>query len=154
MNEKETILLVDDGENDICLVRLAFKSAEITNPIQEAHNGDEAIAYLLGEPPFDDRARFPLPAVILLDLNMPRRNGFEVLEWLRAQPGLKRLTVIVLSASLRQEDVDRAFDLGVNSFLVKPTSFEGLTSIARCLRDWIACTQFPRLADAMPRHES
>ena len=153
MNEKETILLVDDSENDICLVRLAFKTAEITNSIQEAHNGDEAIAYLLGEPPFDDRASFPLPAVMLLDLNMPMRNGFGVLEWLRAQPALRRLPVIVLTASLRQEDVDRAFDLGANSFLVKPTSFEGLTSIARCLRDWLSCIQFPRLADAVARNE-
>lgn len=153
MNEKETILLVDDSENDICLVRIAFKNAEITNPIQEAHNGDEAIAYLQGDPPFDDRARFRLPAVMLLDLNMPRRNGFQVLEWLRAQPSLKRLTVIVLTASLREEDVDHAFDLGANSFLVKPSSIEALTNIGRSLRDWIACTRFPRLAGAVARPE-
>lgn len=146
MNENRTILLVDDSENDICLVRIAFEKAEITNPIQEAHNGDEAIAYLQGEPPFDDRSKFPLPALMLLDLNMPMRNGFQVLEWLRAQPGLKRISVVILTASLREEDVDRAFDLGANSFLVKPSSIEGLTSIGRCLRDWIACNQFPQLA--------
>lgn len=146
MNEKQTILLVDDSADDIFLVRAAFEAAKVTNPIQEAHNGAEAIAYLQGKPPFNDRTRFPLPIVMLLDLNMPMRNGFQVLEWLRAQPGLKRLTVIIFTASLRDEDVDRAFDLGANSFLVKPTSIEALTTIARCLGDWIACTQFPQLA--------
>ena len=147
MNENRTILLVDDSENDICLVRIAFDKAEIANPIQEVHNGDEAIAYLQGEPPFEDRSKFPLPALMLLDLNMPTRNGFEVLEWLRAQPGLKRISVVILTASLREEDVDRTFDLGANSFLVKPSSIEDLTSIARCLRDWMNCTQFPHVAE-------
>ena len=151
MNENQTILLVDDSDNDIFLVRTAFENAKLTNPIQETHNGDEAIAYLQGKPPFQDRTRFPLPALMLLDLNMPRRNGFQVLEWLRRQPGLKRLTVIILTASLREEDVDRAFDLGANAFLVKPSSIEGLTSIGRCLRDWIGCTHFPHLAEAAPK---
>ena len=147
MNENRTILLVDDSENDICLVRVAFSKAEITNPIQEVHNGDEAIAYLQGEPPFDDRSKFPLPALMLLDLNMPTRNGFEVLEWLRSQPGLKRINVVILTASLREEDVDHAFDLGANSFLVKPSSIEGLIAISRCLRDWINCTHFPQVPE-------
>lgn len=149
MNETQTILLVDDSENDICLVRIAFKTADITNPIQEAHNGEEAIAYLQGEPPFDDRARFPLPTIMLLDLNMPMRDGFEVLKWLRAQPELKRLTVIILTASLREEDVARCFDLGANSFLVKPGSIEDLTSIGRCLNGWMGCCHFPQLAEAI-----
>ena len=146
MNEDRTILLVDDSLDDIFLVRTAFENAKLTNPIQEVHNGDEAIAYLQGESPFDDRSKFPLPALMLLDLNMPTRNGFEVLEWLRAQPVLKRINVIILTASLREEDVDRAFDLGANAFLVKPSSIQDLTSIARCLRDWMNCIQFPQLA--------
>ncbi len=149
MNEPHTILLVDDSADDIFLVRAAFKNANVTIPIQEARNGAEAIAYLQGEPPFDERARFPLPAVMLLDLNLPMRNGFQVLEWLRGRPGLKRLTVIVLTASLREEDVDRAFDLGANAFLVKPTSIETLTAIAGRLRDWLNCTRFPRLTDTV-----
>ncbi len=150
MNEAHTILLVDDSENDLCLVRIAFDKAQVPNPIQEVHNGDEALAYLQGEPPFDDRGKFPLPAVVLLDLNMPMRDGFEVLEWLRAQPLLRRLTVIILTASLREEDVERAFDLGANSFVVKPSSIEGLTTIARSLRDWIGCTHFPQLTQPAP----
>ena len=145
MNEKQTILLVDDSENDICLVRIAFKNGGLINPIQEVHNGEEAIAYLQGKPPFDDRTKYPLPGLMLLDLNMPRCDGFQVLEWLRAQPGLKRLNVIILTASLREEDVDRAFDLGANSFLVKPSSIEALTSMGRALGDWIGCTRFPQL---------
>ncbi len=147
MNEKQTILLVDDTRNDIWLVRRAFKNAQVLNPIQEAHNGDEAIAYLQGEPPFDDRARFPVPGVMLLDISMPRRNGFQVLEWLRGQPGLKRLIVIIFTASLRDEDIDRAFDLGANFFIVKPNGLESLITIARCLRDWMECSQFPQLDD-------
>lgn len=143
MNENRTILLVDDSENDICLLRIAFGKAGITNPIQEVHNGDQAVAYLQGNPPFDDRGKFPLPALMLMDLNMPTRNGFEVLEWLRAQPGIKRINVVILTASLREEDVDRAFDLGANSFLVKPSSIEGLISMCRTLRDWLACCHFP-----------
>lgn len=153
MNENRAILLVDDSENDICLVRVAFDNAGITNPIHEVHNGDEAVAYLQGEPPFEDRSRFPLPALMLLDLNMPTRNGFQVLEWLRAQPGLKRINVVIFTASLREEDVDRAFDLGANSFLVKPSSIEGLTAICRCLRDWMGCTHFPQLVDAVAPFE-
>ncbi|HEY5910532.1 MAG TPA: response regulator [Verrucomicrobiae bacterium] len=147
MNQNRTILVVDDNVDDIFLVRTAFTNAKLNTPIQEVHNGDEAIAYLQGDPPFDDRSQFPLPALMLLDLNMPMRNGFQVLEWLRAQPGLKRINVVIITSSLREEDVDRAFDLGANSFIVKPSSIEGLTAIGRCLRDWINCTQFPHVAE-------
>ena len=131
-------------------MQIAFKNAELNNP-QEAHNGEEAIAYLKGESPFSDRTRFPLPAVMLLDLNMPMMDGFGVLKWLRAQPGLKRLTVVILTASLREEDVERAFDLGANSFLVKPSSIEGLTTIARSLRDWLRYIHLPPLNAVVKR---
>jgi len=151
MNEQQSILLVDDSENDISLLRISFDAAELKNPLHEVHNGDEAVAYLQGESPFSDRHKFPLPVLMLLDLNMPMRNGFEVLEWLRVQPGLKRLSVVILTASLREEDVDRAFDLGANAFLVKPSSIEALTAIGRCLRDWIGCTHFPQLNELVRR---
>jgi CheY-like chemotaxis protein len=113
--------------------------------VQEVHNGEEAIAYLKGETPYSDRDRFPLPAVILLDLNMPMKNGFDLLEWLRTQPVLKRITVVILTASMRREDVQRAFDLGANSFLVKPSAMEDLTAMIRTLGDWLRLNHFPPL---------
>lgn len=145
MNEKQTILLVDDSEDDLFLMRTAFKKAEFESPLQEVRNGEEAIAYLKGDDPYSDRNKFPLPAVMLLDLNMPMKNGFDVLTWVRTQAGLKRLSIIVLTASMRAEDVERAFDLGANSFLVKPSSLEALATMIRCLRDWIQINHFPSL---------
>ena len=145
MSEKQTILLVDDSENDLFLMRAAFKKAEFNNPLQEVHNGEEAIAYLKGDDPYSDRHMFPLPAVMLLDLNMPMKNGFDVLTWVRTQTGLKRLSIIVLTASMRTEDIERAFDLGANSFLVKPGNIDALVAMSRCLRDWIQINHFPAL---------
>jgi len=148
MNEKRTILLVDDSEGNLLLVRAAFQMAKCHNPLQEVHNGEEAIAYLKGEGPYGARKKFPLPTVMLLDLNMPKKNGYEVLAWVRAQPVLKRLAVIILTASTRIEDVERAFDLGATSFLVKPLSLAELTAMLRCLGDWIQINQFPPLDEA------
>lgn len=145
INNNQTILLVDDSENDLFLMRRAFEKAEFNNPLQEVHNGADAIAYLKGEEPYDDRSKHPLPILMLLDLNMPMKDGFEVLQWLRAQPGLKRLTVAVLTASMRAEDVNRAFDLGANSFLVKPGRMEDLISMLRSLREWLRYNHFPAL---------
>ncbi len=145
MNERATILLVDDSENDLLFMRAAFKKAEFNNPLQEVHNGEEAIAYLKGDGSYGDRSRFPLPMIMLLDLNMPMQNGFDVLTWVRAQAGLKRLTIIVMTASMRAEDVEQAFDLGANSFLVKPSNLEALTAMIRSLRDWVRINQFPSL---------
>jgi CheY-like chemotaxis protein len=145
MHEGQTILLVDDSENDLILMRAAFKRAKCHTPLQEVRNGEEAIAYLKGEGPYGDRNRFPLPTLMLLDLNMPKKNGFEVLAWVRAQPVLKRLAIIILTASMRSEDVERAFDLGATSFLVKPNTLEALAAMMRCLGEWIQINQFPRL---------
>jgi CheY-like chemotaxis protein len=151
VNEKQTILLVDDSKDDLVLMRMAFKKAEFVTSLQEVHNGEEAIAYLKGEGPFIDRDKFPLPAVMLLDLNMPMTNGFGVLEWVRRQPLLKRMSVIILTASMRLEDVERAFDLGATSYLVKPGGMEELTAMIRCLRDWLKLNHFPPLNTAVKR---
>lgn len=147
MPHRRTILLVDDSENDLLFMRRAFKKAESSIPLQEVCNGEEAIAYLKGEGPYNDRNKFPLPKVVLLDLNMPKKDGFDVLTWVRAQPVLKRLAIIILSASTRAADVDRAFDLGATSFLVKPGNLETLAAMVRCLDGWIKINEFPSVHD-------
>lgn len=151
VNEKQPILLVDDSEDDLLLMRHAFKAAAFNAPLQFVHNGEEAIAYLKGEGAYSDRSKFPLPVVMLLDVKMPRMNGFDVLTWVRAQPVLKRLSIIILTASLRIEDVERAFDLGANSFLVKPGKMNELITMMLRLRDWLEYNHFPSLTDAGSR---
>ncbi len=143
MREDQTILLVDDSENDVLLMRMAMRKADFRNPVQIAPNGEVAISYLAGEGIYRDRVQYPLPSVMLLDLNMPRKSGFEVLSWVRSQPAWRHLTVIILTASMRMDDVDRAFELHANSFLVKPATLEELSAMIRCLRDWLKYNHFP-----------
>ena len=143
MSEKDTILLADDSESDLMLLRVAFQKAAFKNPLQSVSNGEEVVSYLQGAGVYGDRSRYPLPAVIVLDLNMPLRSGFDVLTWMRTQPALKRVSIVVLTASTRTEDVERAFDLGASSYLVKPSTLEDLTDMIRCLRDWLRINQFP-----------
>jgi CheY-like chemotaxis protein len=151
VNLHHTVLLVDDSENDLFLTRSAFKHAGYSGPLQEVHNGEEAIAYLKGEGRYSDRSKFPLPAVMLLDLNMPLKNGFDVLKWLRAQTEFKSMSVVVFSASMRTEDIAQAFELGANSFLVKPGALDEQIKLIRCLRDWLEYNHFPPLNDTVRR---
>ena len=130
------ILLVEDDPNDIILIKRAFLKAGSVNPVRVVEDGDAAVAYLAGENSYADRERYPMPALVLLDLKLPRRSGFEVLKWLRQQPGLKRLPVIILTASEKTKDINRAYDLGANSYLVKPVSFDDLLSIVKTLGLW------------------
>jgi CheY-like chemotaxis protein len=149
MNQEQTILLVDDSENDLLLMRHAFRAAEFDASLQFVHSGEDAILYLKGEGTYADRDKFPLPAVMLLDLNIPKMSGFDVLAWVRAQPVIKRLPVIVLTASIRREDVERAFDLGANAFLVKPGKMNELVTMTLRLRDWLEYNHFPLLDVAL-----
>lgn len=145
MDEQPTILMVDDSENDLFFLRLAFEKARFGAALQEAGDGAQAIAYLQGTDRYSDRAAFPLPMLMLLDLNMPLPNGFDVLTWVRAQSGLKRLSIVVLSASMRAEDIEKAFDLGATAYLVKPRNLETLVTMIQSLRDWVRVAQFPSL---------
>jgi len=147
MMTTQSILLVDDSENDIFLMHRAFKKAEFNAPVHEVHDGEEAIAYLAGEGQYHDRAQFPLPCLIFLDLNMPRKNGFEVLAWIRTQPVFNPIAIVVLTASARPEDIQRTFDLGATYFLVKPSNTTVLATMLQSLRDWTRLNHFP------PRNE-
>jgi CheY-like chemotaxis protein len=145
MNEGQTILLVEDCENDLTFMRHAFQQARSNHPLQEVRNGEEAIAYLKGEGKYGDRNKFPLPIVMLLDLNLPKKNGYDVLTWVRAQPNLKRLAIIILTASTRIEDVECAYYLGATSYLAKPSNLETLEAMVRCLCDWVQINHFTQI---------
>ncbi|HWP73412.1 MAG TPA: response regulator, partial [Methylomirabilota bacterium] len=93
------ILLVEDSPDDALLIQRAFRKANLANPVQHVSDGEEAVAYLSGAPPWSDRAKFPLPVFMLLDLKLPRRSGLEVLEWVRRESAVKRLPVVVLTSS-------------------------------------------------------
>src|SRR6516162_682562 len=123
MRENALILLVEDREDDIFLVLRSFDRTGVTNPIQIVKNGEDAIAYLKGEGRFANRAEFPLPELVLLDLKLPGTDGFEVLRWIRMEPGLTGLRVVVLTSSEHIRDVNLAYALGANSYLVKPLDF-------------------------------
>src|SRR5512141_3206255 len=110
MIEHPIFLLVDDSVNDTRLMRTVFERAGFAEPLRTAQNAETAIAYLRGEGAYSDRVQFPLPTAMLLDLNMPRQTGCELLEWIRRQPALKRLRVFILSSSSRTEDIERAYD--------------------------------------------
>jgi CheY-like chemotaxis protein len=129
--DQQTILLVDDNADDTYLFERAWKTAGIMNPLAIVSDGDQAIAYLQGSAPFKDRKHHGFPLIVLLDLNMPRRNGFELLEWIRQQPALRFLTVDVLTSSMRPQDVERALELGANSFFVKPGRIDDLVQLLR-----------------------
>jgi len=141
--EKQLFLLAEDDENHVVLMKEAFAKAGVANPLRVVGNGDEVIAYLKGAPPYQNRAEHPMPVALLLDLKMPRKDGFEVLEWVRKQPSLKRLSVIVLTSSRQAADADRAYELGANSYLTKPGPFNELVEMTKCLRDWIRLNNFP-----------
>jgi CheY-like chemotaxis protein len=142
--ERYLILLVEDDPNDIILIKRAFEKARITNPLQVVENGEEAISYLAGKGHYGDRVKYPIPMLILLDLKLPRKSGHEVLEWLRQQPILKRLTVVVLTSSQQSSDINKAYDLGANSYLVKPVTFDALVEMVKTLNlYWLILNENP-----------
>jgi CheY-like chemotaxis protein len=144
MTESETILLVEDDENDVLLVERAFRKAGLQQCLRIARNGEEAINYLSGQEIYADRERYPLPFLVLLDLKMPGMDGFEVLRWARTERELKRLLIVVLTSSILQTDVDRAYELGANSYLVKPVEFDEMVNMVQRFQSyWAEINRMP-----------
>ncbi len=130
---KQPIMQVEDDPHDVLFLRRAFQSAGITNELVVAQDGQEAVDYLSGVGEFGNRDRHPLPCLIILDLKMPRLTGLEVLEWLRKQPDLACLPVIMFSSSAQENDVERACHLGANSVVVKPQGIREREDCARAV---------------------
>ena len=141
-----SVLLVEDEPNDILLTRRAFKKAQLQCDLQIVSDGDSAVDYLAGQNQFADRNKHPLPTLMLLDLKLPRRSGHEILEWVRNQPGLKRLPVVVLTSSKESDDLRKAYDLGANSYLLKPVDFDEFLSVVHQVSGyWLRTNEPPPL---------
>jgi CheY-like chemotaxis protein len=133
MHELSTVLLVEDDEDDAELIGYAFAKAGIANPLVRVADGDSAVDYVEGRGRYADRTRHPVPALILLDLKLPRRSGFEVLESVRANEPTRHTPVVVLTSSGQQADIERAYALCANSYLVKPVNREQLLAMVSTL---------------------
>jgi CheY-like chemotaxis protein len=131
MPANHAILLVEDNEDDVILAQRAFRKAGITVPISVVRDGDEAVEYLEGSGRYTDRYSHPLPTLVLLDLKLPRRSGLDVLRWIRANPMLATMPVVVFTTSAQQSDLEQAYSLGANSYLRKPVALEATTEVLR-----------------------
>jgi CheY-like chemotaxis protein len=145
------ILLVEDSEDHVLLVRYAMDKAGLTTPLEVVTGGEQAIEYLAGTNRYSDWNRFPLPTLVLLDLKMPGMSGFDVLKWIRQQPGLKALRVAMLTSSDLPGEIKLAHDLGANIFLTKPVELERLVQIMKTLNEhWLRQAQSPAVTRAIP----
>ncbi|MDB6066193.1 MAG: putative response regulator, CheY [Pedosphaera sp.] len=140
------VLLVEDFDDDIFWMRRSWAKEGVVNPLQVVKNGRQAVEYLSGKGPYSDRKAFPLPCLVLLDLKLPYLMGTDVLEWIRGQANLRGLPVLMLSTSALQSDIDEAYQLGANAFMVKPPSGLQLGDLVRPIRDyWLGMNLFPRM---------
>lgn len=138
MNPESAILLVEDNPDDVFFMERALKAAAITNRLQVAKTGEEAVSYMAGEGQYSDRVEFPCPCLVFLDLKLPGKTGLEVLGWLREQKVFSNVIVIALTTSREPRDISEAYRLGANAYLVKPTSPSQLQRMMVAVRDfWI-----------------
>jgi DNA-binding response OmpR family regulator len=145
-NKGGPILLVEDDYDDVVLVRRAFVRAGIDVPIKVVHDSADAVLYLQGKGVYADREEYPLPSLMLLDLKLPGNSGFDVLRWTRERSGLRRLPIIVLTSSSADRDVNMAYDLGANSYVVKPLTFESLLDLVKAVEMyWVMLNEAPDL---------
>jgi CheY-like chemotaxis protein len=139
-----TILHVEDDPNDVLLVERAMKKSNAGATLKSVSDGDKAVSYLKGDNGFGDREKNPVPDLVLLDLKMPRKGGLEVLTWIRAQDQFKRLPVVIFTSSKHEQDITRAYDLGANSYLVKPVGFDSLLdTLKQVYLYWASLNQRP-----------
>lgn len=133
--EKLPVLVVEDNDDDVFILRRAFKDAKLNNPIHVVTDGEEAVDFLAGVGKFGNRAQYPFPVLVLLDLKLPLKSGLEVLEWIQGQPFRSELNVIVLTSSAEERDITKAYHLGARSYLTKPPTAETLREVMTALND-------------------
>ena len=144
----DVILLAEDNDDHVALILRAFRKASLLNPVFVVRDGQETVDYRAGDGKYADRTAFPLPSLLLLDLRMPNKNGFEVLHWIRGSPQFRRLRVVVLTTSEDLRDVNRAYEMGVNSFLVKPLDLQDFVHLTNAIKGyWLWMSKAPTLPD-------
>jgi len=141
---KYTILLVEDDDNDATLVQMAFKKNAILNPVQWAKDGLEAVAYLNGDGAFANRQLYPFPEVLILDLKMPRMGGLELLAWIRDHPEYRVIPTIIMTSSRMDADIEKAYNLGANTYMVKPASFDELARMVKSAHEYWSLSVKPK----------
>lgn len=144
---KPVILLVEDNAFDVKLIESALSRTPGEIILIRVEDGDKAVEYLTGITPFDDREKYPIPVTMILDIKLPKRSGFEVLQWLRSQEGpIRRLPTLMLTSSKHQFDVNQAFERGTNAYLTKPDSIKELTSMLGEFKNfWLKRTELPEV---------
>ncbi len=139
-----TILMADDDDDDRFLAKEALREARLANDLKFVEDGEELLDYLYHRGRYPDEKDAPRPGLILLDLNMPRKDGREALREIKSDAGLKQIPVVVLTTSKAEEDICRTYDLGVNSFITKPVTFEGLVQVMKTLAAyWFHIVELP-----------
>ena len=139
-----TILYADDDAEDRMLVKDAWEESRLANELHFVEDGEELMDYLWRRGKHASLADTPLPGIILLDLNMPKKDGREALREIKSEPNLRRIPIVVLTTSQAEEDIYRAYDLGVNSFIVKPVSFQSLVEVTKTLgKYWLEIVELP-----------
>jgi CheY-like chemotaxis protein len=140
------ILIADDDADDRMLAQDALEESRLANTLQFVADGEELLDYLHRRGNYADPASSPRPGVILLDLNMPRKDGREALREIKSDPQLRSIPIVVLTTSKAEEDIYRSYDLGVNSFITKPVTFEGLVEVMRAVgKYWFEIVELPRV---------
>ncbi len=139
-----TILMADDDEDDRLMTKEALDEARLANDLRFVEDGEELLDYLYRRGKYTDPDDSPLPGLILLDLNMPKKDGREALREIKADPNLKRIPIVVMTTSQAEVDIYRSYDLGVNSFITKPVSFDGLVYVVTMLAQyWFQIVRLP-----------
>lgn len=139
-----TILMADDDEDDRVLAREAMEESRVLNQLYFVEDGVELIAYLNGTDKYADREQHPMPGLILLDLNMPKKDGREALKEIKSDPRLRRIPVVILTTSKAEEDMLRGYDLGAASYITKPVTFSSLVELMRTLgKYWVEFVELP-----------
>ena len=158
------ILYAEDDQNDVFFMQRAFKQAGIITPLHIVTNGMLAIDYLAGCGPYANREQHPIPGLVLLDLNMPGKSGLDVLKWIRTQPSISTLPIVVITSSNQDSDIHRAYLLGANGYLIKPGKPDELLVMVKGIKDywlaqnrspttWISLADEPTSAPANPETE-